>query len=113
MNLAVPQARFDIFGTVGKNLLESVLLVLERAAYKSGLPPSLPPYRNLGSDALFSCDICLYIPVDSTLLHSSVALECKLSSSSTLQIPTGTFVMKQSLQELAALGADMLDVVNG
>src|SRR3981081_2888800 len=73
---------------VGKNLLESVLLVLERAAYKSGLPPSLPPYRNLGSDALFSCDICLYIPVDRTLLYSSVALECKLSSSSTLQIPT-------------------------
>jgi hypothetical protein len=72
---------------VGKNLLESVLLVLERAAYKSGLPPSLPPYRNLGSDALFSCDICLYIPVDSTLLHSSVAIECKLSSSA-LQIPT-------------------------
>jgi hypothetical protein len=49
----------------------------------------LPPYRNLGSEALFSCDICLYIPVDSTLLYSSVALECKLSSSSTLQIPTG------------------------
>jgi hypothetical protein len=69
---------------VGKNLLESVLLVLERAAYKSGLPP----YRNLGSDALFSCDICLYIPVDSTLLQSSVAIKRKLSSSSTLQIPT-------------------------
>jgi hypothetical protein len=48
----------------------------------------LPPYRNLGSDALFSCDICLYIPVDSTLLHSSVAIKRKLSSSSTLQIPT-------------------------
>jgi hypothetical protein len=79
-----------IAGTlVGKNLLESVLLVLERAAYKSGLPPSLPPYRNLGSDALFSCDICLYIPVDSTLFYSLVALEYKLSSSLALQIPTG------------------------
>jgi hypothetical protein len=74
---------------VGKNLLESVLLVLERAAYKSGLPPSLPPYRNLGSDALFLCDICLYIPVNSTLLYLLVAIECKLSSSLTLQIPTG------------------------
>jgi hypothetical protein len=42
--------------------------VLERAAYKSGLPPSLPPYRNLGSDALFTCDICLYIPVDTVKL---------------------------------------------
>jgi hypothetical protein len=73
--------------SVRKNLLESVLLVLERAAYKSGLPLNLPPYRNLGSDALFTCDICLYIPVDSTLLSSSVALECKLSSSA-LQIPT-------------------------
>jgi hypothetical protein len=53
------------------------------------LPLSLPPYGNLGSDALFTCDICLYIPVDSTLLYSSVALECKLSSSA-LQIPTET-----------------------
>jgi hypothetical protein len=47
--------------TIGKNLLESVLLVLERAAYKSGLPLRLPPYENLGSDALFACDICLYV----------------------------------------------------
>jgi hypothetical protein len=73
---------------VGKNLLESVLLVLERAAYKSGLPPSLPPYKNLGSDTLFSCDICLYIPIDNTLLYLSVAIERKLSSLA-LQIPTG------------------------
>jgi hypothetical protein len=72
--------------SVGKNLLESVLLVLKRAAYKSGLPPSLPLYRNLGSDALFTCDICLYIPVNGTLFYSLVALKCKLSSSLTLQI---------------------------
>jgi len=39
---------------IGRNLLESVLLVLEQAVYKSGLPPSLPLHKNLGSDALFS-----------------------------------------------------------
>jgi hypothetical protein len=82
------EAAVEVKAAVGKNLLESVLLVLERAAYKSGLQLSLPPYEILGSDALFTCDICLYIPVDSTLLHSSVALECKLSSSLTLQIST-------------------------
>jgi hypothetical protein len=65
---------------VGKNLLKSVLLVLERAAYKSGLPLSLPLYKNLGSDALFICDICLYIPIDSTLLYLVVALKYNLSS---------------------------------
>jgi hypothetical protein len=53
---------------------------------------SLSPYGNLGSDALFTCDICLYIPVDSTLLYSAVALEYKLSSSA-LQIPTGRLYM--------------------
>jgi hypothetical protein len=73
---------------VEKNLLESVLLVLEQAAYKSGLPPSLPPYRNLGPDALFSCDICLYIPIDSTFFYLLVAIKRKLSSLA-LQIPTG------------------------
>jgi hypothetical protein len=85
---------FTIFQIVcvGKNLLESVLLVLERAAYKSGLLLSLPPYENLGLDALFTCDICLYIPVDSTLLHSLVAIERKLSSSA-LQIPTVWFIV--------------------
>jgi hypothetical protein len=77
-------ADLKINSSVGKNLLESVLLVLERAAYKSGLPPSLPLYRNLGLDALFLCDICLYIPVDSTLFYLLVAIEYKLSSFLTL-----------------------------
>jgi hypothetical protein len=34
------------------NLLESVLLLLERELYESSLPLSLSPYKNLGSNAL-------------------------------------------------------------
>jgi hypothetical protein len=33
--------------TLQQNLLKSVLLILERAVYKLGLPLSLPPYENL------------------------------------------------------------------
>jgi hypothetical protein len=69
-----------MLSNVEKNLLKSVLLVLKQAAYKLGLSPSLLLYRNLGSDALFLCDICLYIPIDSTLLYSSVAIKRKLFS---------------------------------
>ena len=53
---------------IGKSLLESVLLFLERTTYKSSLPLSLPLCKSLGLETLLVCDISLYIPVDSTLL---------------------------------------------
>jgi hypothetical protein len=66
-------------------------------------------YKNVGLDALFACDICLYIPVDSTLLYSAVALECKLCSSSALQVPRGSLYITHRQLMVYLIGRERFD----